>query len=68
MHNHTFFDWYQIDKWREFYKNVLEKFCESKGIAIIHEVHYTSQHQVSEEVFNRTASLPQKRPQKENII
>ena len=47
--------------------NVLENFCESKGIARIYEVPYNPRHQVSEEVSNKTASLPQQKTTKGKI-
>ena len=41
-------------------KNVLDKFCESKGIARIYKVPYSPQHQRAVKVFSRAAqnSLP----------
>ena len=51
---HNIPDWLQTDNGREFKKNILEKFCESKGIARIYRVSYNPQHQGAVEAFNRT--------------
>ena len=64
---HNIPEWHQTDKWRESKNSVLENFCESKGIARIYEVPYDPQHQVSEEVSNRTVSLPQQKITKRKI-
>ena len=48
-------------------KNVLENFCESKGIGRTNGVPYNPHHQVSEEVSNRAVSLPQQKTTKRKI-
>ena len=51
---HNIPDWLQTDNGREFKNNILEKICESKGIARIYGVPYNPQHQGAVEAFNRT--------------
>ena len=46
--------WLQTDNGREFKNDILEKFCESKGIAWIYGVPYNPQHQGAVEAFNKT--------------
>ena len=41
-----------ITEWVQ--NNVIEKLCESKGIAKIYGIHYNSHHQEAAETFNRT--------------
>ena len=47
-------DWLQTDNGREFKNDILEKFCESKGIDRIYGVPYNPQHQGAVEAFNNT--------------
>ena len=57
-------EWHLTDKWWESKNNILENFCESTGITRINGVPYSPQHQVSEEVSDRTVSLPQQKTKK----
>ena len=61
---HNIPGWHQTDKWREYLNYVQENFCEFKVIARIYAVPYNPRHQVSEEVSNRTVSLPQQKTTK----